>query len=119
MSLSSDSTKRLFEAVTDQVSDGPEIVDAINAGAALAAASAASVAAVIVAAHASATTDFGALKVGDKVIHIAAGAAPANVNWATVVTAGTNPDGAGVVGDLYIALRAFSAPASVKGVVKL
>jgi hypothetical protein len=119
MSLSSDSTKRLFEAVTDQLSAGPEIVDAINAGAAHAASGPWQMAAVIVASHASATTDFGALAVGDKVIHIAAGAAPANVNWATVVTAGTNPDGAGVIGDLYIAIRAFSAPASVKGVVKL
>lgn len=52
----------------------------------------------------SATTDFAALAVGDRVLHVAV--IGSLVTFASVVTAGTNPEGAAVVGDLYIALRA-------------
>lgn len=111
MSLSNDTVRRLMIALASKPA-GNEVATALNGSISDNGQTAATVAALIVAAHASATTDFAALAVGDKVIHIAAGAAPASVNWATVVTAGTNPDGAGVIGDLYIALRAFVAPAA-------
>jgi hypothetical protein len=52
----------------------------------------------------SATVDFGALAVGDRVLHCAV--IGSLVTFATVATAGTNPEGAAVVDDLYIALRA-------------
>jgi hypothetical protein len=116
MSLSSDTSKRIFEAVTDQVKAGPEIVDAINQSEALVAQAAASQAAVIVATSTSQTTNFGALAVGDKVVHIPASAG--NAAFYSVATAGTLPVAA-VVGDLYIAIRALVLPASVKGVIKL
>jgi hypothetical protein len=116
MALSIDTVKRLFEAVTSQTQAGPEVVDAINAGASLAAQSGASIAAAIKAAHVSTTTDFAALAVGDLLVHIPATAG--NASFETVATAGTKPSAA-VVGDLYIAIRANAAPASVKGVIKL
>jgi hypothetical protein len=110
--LSSNTVKRLMHALTSRTA-GLEMANALDAASAANAQDGMHIAAAIVASHASATTDFAALAVGDKVIHIAAGAAPANVNWASVITAGTNPDGAGVIGDLYIALRApAAAPAS-------
>jgi len=52
----------------------------------------------------SATTDFAALAVGDRVLHCAV--IGSLVTFASCVAAGTNPEGAAVVGDLYIALRA-------------
>lgn len=112
-----DSVKRMFTAVTDEVTAGPDIVNAINQGQSLAQQSGWSIPAAIVAAHVSATTDFGALLVGDYVVHIPATAGSAD--WAAVITAGTNPDGTAVVGDLYVVLRAYSLPASVKGTVVL
>ena len=60
-------------------------------------------AAMIIAAHTSTTTDFGALAVGDIVVHIPAVAG--NAIFYTVATAGTLP-AAAVVGDLYMAWRA-------------
>lgn len=114
--LSVDTVKRLFEAVTSETIAGPELADAINQGSGLAAQSKWSIAAAIVAAHTSTTTDFGALKVGDLLVHIPAVAG--NSIFETVATAGTKPSAA-VVGDLYVALRSFTAPATVKGVVKL
>jgi len=116
MALSKDSTKRIFEAVTDQVNAGPEIVDAINAAETLTAQAAWSQAALIVAAHTSTTTDFAALAVGDKVVHIPASAG--NAIFYTVATAGTLP-AAAVVGDLYIVIRAVPATPSVKNVIRL
>jgi hypothetical protein len=116
MSLSTDTVKRLFEAVTNQTLAGPEVVDAINAGAGLAGQSGFSLPAVIKAAHVSTTTDFAALAVGDFVVHIPASAG--NAIFYTVTTAGTLP-AAAIVGDLYVVFRAFSAPATVKGAVKL
>lgn len=110
MSLSKDTVRRLMIALTSK-SAGNEVATALNGSLSDNAQTAATLAAMIVASHASATTDFAALQVGDIVIHLS-NASPSVIDWATVVTAGTNPDGAGVVGDLYIALRAFAAPAA-------
>jgi len=108
--LSSNALKRLQHALADQAA-GREVADAVNKGSAAAqsATSGSSIAAVIVATSVSTTTDFGALKAGDKLVHIPAVAG--NADFESVVTAGTKPSAA-VVGDLYIALRAWSAPAS-------
>jgi hypothetical protein len=116
MSLSVNTTRRMFEAVTNEVLYGPEVVDAINQGQNLAQQSGWSIPAAIVAAHVSTTTDFGALKVGDLVAHIPAVAG--NSIFYTVATAGTLP-AAAVVGDLYVVLRAYALPATVAGVIKL
>ena len=116
MALSKDSTKRIFEAVTDQVSAGPEIVDAINQAETLTGQSTWSTAANIVATSVSPTTNFAALAVGDKVLHIPATAG--NAAFYTVATAGTLPVAA-VVGDLYQVLRAVPATPSVKNVIRL
>src|SRR5271166_1184444 len=110
--LSQDSLLRLLSALTEN-SSANEVASDINNGNSLAQQSKWSHPAVIIATHASATTDFSALAVGDIVIHIAAGAFGANhVGFASVITAGTNPDGAGVIGDLYVAMRSFSLPAA-------
>ena len=63
----------------------------------------------IVAAHTSATTDFGILLPGDLLIHIPAVAG--NAGFEVVVTAGTKPSAA-VVGDLYLALRTVNLDAN-------
>lgn len=68
------------------------------------------IAALIVATNVSQTIDFGALAVGDKVIHIAT--TPGNPDWVTVATKGTLGEAA-VVGDLYVAIRAYAAPAAL------
>jgi hypothetical protein len=67
--------------------------------------------AAIVAAHTSVTTDFGALQVGDIVVHIPATAG--NSSFGVVVTAGTvgvnaQTTGAAVVNDLYLVHRAVN-----------
>ena len=116
MSLSIDTTKRMFEAVTDQVHAGPELVDAVNQGLASAQQDAWKIPAAIVAAHVSQTTDFAALQINDLVMHLPATAG--NSQFLKVTVAGTLPVAA-VVGDLYVVLRAFVAPASVAGVIKL
>jgi hypothetical protein len=117
MALSKDSTKRIFEAVTDQVSAGPEIVDAINQAETLAGQSTWSTAANIVATSTSTTTNFAALAVGDKV-H----AHPRNRRELRHSTP-LQPQGlfpvAAVVGDLYQVLRAVPATPSVKNVIRL
>lgn len=110
MALSNDTVRRLMIALASKPA-GNEVATALNGSISDNGQTAATLAAMIVAAHASATTDFAALKVGDVVIHIST-ASPAAVDWATVVTAGTNPDGTAVIGDLYLALRAFTAPAA-------
>lgn len=62
------------------------------------------IAALIVATAASQTTDFGALAVGDKVLHLSA-AAPATAQGVyTVTIAGTLPV-LGIIGDIYLVLR--------------
>ena len=61
--------------------------------------------ALIIATSTSQTTDFGALAVGDYVIHIPA--TPGNAGFTHVTTAGTL-GAAAVVGDLYLVMRAVS-----------
>lgn len=102
MSLSSNTIKRLMEALTLKTA-GQEVANAINANTTLSAQSSWSIPAAIVATSVSQTTNFAALKVGDLVVLIPATAGSAV--FYTVATAGTLPVAA-VVGDLYIALRA-------------
>jgi hypothetical protein len=63
------------------------------------------VAAMIVAAHVSQTTDFGALQVGDIVLHIPAAPAATDSEFRVCATAGTLGQAA-VVGALYMVYRA-------------
>ena len=63
----------------------------------------------VVATSTSTTTNFGALAVGDILVHIPATAG--NSSFGTVVTAGTAPATA-VVGDLYVAIRAVNLDAN-------
>lgn len=84
-----------------------EVVNALNKADALWTQSAKALAAVIVATSTSTTVDFGALKVGDQVIHIPASAG--NAKFSAIVTLGTLPEAA-VIGDLYVVLRAMAAP---------
>jgi hypothetical protein len=111
MSLSNNALKAI--ASTGVASAYQELAQAINNGSATAAQSGATVAALIIATSTSTTTDFGALAVGDKVVHIAAVAGNA-IFW-TVATAGTLP-AAAVVGDLYIVLRPLTLPAAAAAV---
>jgi hypothetical protein len=108
MALSDNLVKRILHAVTDQ-DLGRELVDAVNKGAAQAAQDLYVIPTIIVATSTSTTTDFGALKVGDRVVKIPAVAG--NSIFYTVATAGTLP-AAAVVGDLYVVLRAFAADAA-------
>lgn len=108
MSLSSDTSKKLINAMVGQRA-GREVIDAINLGVAGAQQDGWKIPAVITAAHTSTTTDFAALAVGDLVVHIPAVAG--NCSFLLTATAGTLA-AAAVVGDLYIVLRAFSAPAA-------
>lgn len=108
MALSADANKRLLIALTSKDA-GNEVANALNIAIAGGAQDLFCVPAVIVATSTSTTTDFGALAVGDKVIHIPAVAGGAV--FVTVATAGTLPIAA-VVGDLYVVFRAFSAPAA-------
>jgi hypothetical protein len=68
-----------------------------------------SIPAAIIATSTSTTTDFGALAVGDLLVHIPAVAG--NADFETVAAAGTKPSAA-VVGDLYVALRAVNLDAN-------
>jgi len=79
------------------------------ANALVAALGASNIAAMIVATSVSTTTNFGALQVGDIVIHIPATAG--NSSFSTVTTAGTLP-AAAVVGDLYMVTRAQNLDAN-------
>jgi hypothetical protein len=106
MSLSSTLAKFLASALTSQ-KHANDLVDAVNA--AEAAVGTHLVAGLIVATNVSTTLDFGALKVGDKVLQIAA--TPGNPGMSTVVTAGTLAQAA-VVGDSYVVFRAYVAPAA-------
>lgn len=108
MSLSLSTVKRLMTALASQPA-GIEVADAINQGSAGASQDAIVVPAAITATNVSTTIDFGALAVGDLLVHIPA--TPGNAGFEAIVTAGTKPSAA-VVGDLYIVLRAFAAPAS-------
>ena len=101
--LSNDAQKRLLVA-TGSKEVGNEIASAVNLAEAVASQHAQVVAAMIVATSTSTTTDFGALAVGDKVLHIPAVAG--NAAFLSVATKGTLPSAA-VVGDLYLVLRAL------------
>ena len=109
MSISLDTQQRMAEALTLE-SAGNEVVSALQNSQQLVSQSSWSSAGAIVAAHTSATTDFGSLKVNDLVLHVPATAG--NSDFAKVVTAGTLPNDSGVavVGDLYVVLRAVSLP---------
>ena len=107
--LSDNATKRLMIALTSK-DVGHEVADAINAGAAAAAGSTLGCVAFIVATATSTTTDFAALKVGDRVLVTPASAG--NGKFGTVATAGTLPFAA-VIGSSYTVLRAISTPAAV------
>jgi len=109
MALSNDTVFRMCVALTKQDA-GNELASAVNNGSASASQDAWPTPAAIVAAHTSATTDFGALLVGDLVIHVPATAG--NAQFGAVVTAGTLPFASAVVGDLYVVLRAFVAPSA-------
>lgn len=111
MSLSTKLSTKLLHAVASTTS-GQELVTALNLGAAVDAQTGVTIAAMIVAAHVSQTTDFGALKVNDQVLVIPAAAG--NSHFVTVATAGTLPEAA-VVGSLYVVLRPFTAPAAYTG----
>jgi hypothetical protein len=108
MALSTKAARRLAVDIGKKT-EANEVIDAVNKGAAVAAQGAFVVPAVIVATNVSTTIDFGALALGDKVVHIPTVAG--NASFLTVATAGTLP-AAAVVGDLYVVLRAFAAPAA-------
>lgn len=106
--ISPDSLQRLCIALAKQDA-GNEVASDVNNGAVLADQSASSLAAVIVATNVSTTIDFGALKVGDKVLHVSV--AGASNTFTTVATAGTLAEAA-IVGDVYLVLRPFVKPAA-------
>lgn len=101
MPLSSNLSNRLAVGLADQ-SAGDELTSTVNANTAALAATSHGIAALITATATSTTTDFGALKVGDKVLVFPASAG--NTKFLTVATAGTLPEAA-VVGTLYVVLR--------------
>lgn len=84
-----------------------EVTQKLNTAEALAAQGPIMVAAAIVATAVSQTTDFGALKVGDKVVVVPAAAG--NSDFISIATKGDLGQAA-VVGNLYLVLRAFVAP---------
>lgn len=106
--ISTDTAKRMLEALTSQPA-GNEVLTVLNNAQAATGQSGWTLPTVIKAAHVSTTTDFGALKVGDYVVHIPAVAG--NSSFYTVITAGTLP-AAAVVNDLYIVLRTVTYPAA-------
>lgn len=101
MALSADAVKRLMIGLAS-ADAGNEVANAVQAGAAVAAQSPVCVVAAIVATAVSQTTDFGVLKVGDKVAMIPATAG--NADFITVAVAGDLGQAA-VVGNLYLVLR--------------
>jgi hypothetical protein len=107
MALSSDTVERLMVALASRDA-GVEAAQAIDQGSAQATQDPFCMAALITATNVSTTIDFGALKVGDKVVMIPTVAG--NAAFFTVATAGTLP-AAAVVGNLYLVLRAFVASA--------
>ena len=101
MTIAANTTRKLITALADKDAAN-EIVTALNTSV-VAYLTGSYVPAVITATAISATTDFGALVVGDKVVVVPAVAG--NVIFYTVATAGTLP-AAAVVGSLYVVLRA-------------
>lgn len=82
---------------------GNQVATILNQAKALWEGTSHSLPALIVATAVSATTNFGALRVGDRVVRISPTAG--NAQAFTVVTAGTLP-AAAVVGDFYLVYRA-------------
>ncbi len=109
--LSADAVKRL-QVATASKEAGNELADAVNKGEAHAVQGPVVVAAAIQATATSQTTDFGALKVGDKVAMIAA--TPGNADYITISVAGDLGQAA-VIGNLYLVFRPFVAPAAEVG----
>jgi len=107
--LSPDAINRLMIALSKKEA-GQEAANAINLGSTSAIADNFPSPAVIVATSVSTTTNFGALQVGDFVVHIPAVAG--NSQFGTVAVAGTLPFAA-VVNDLYIVFRLFVVPTPV------
>lgn len=89
-------TKRVLEVALANRAAKNEVLGALGSHA---------VAAVVIATSTSQTTDFGALKAGDIVVRVKAGATGGAL-FDTVLVDGTNPSAA-VVGDLYVALRSI------------
>lgn len=108
MALSENLVKRLMHAIGDQAL-ARELADAVDSTSAFQAQSGQVVAALIIATAVSQTTDFGALRVGDRVLMI-----PATAGNADLITISTIGDlgQAAVVGNAYLVLRPFSAPAA-------
>lgn len=106
--LSTSIVKRLMSALADKDA-GNTVADALNKADALATQSLVAVVAAIVATDTSQTTDFGALKVGDKVAMIPATAG--NADFITVAVAGDLGQAA-VVGNLYLVFRTITLPAA-------
>jgi hypothetical protein len=84
-----------------------EVASDLSSASVLADQSGLSIAALIVATSTSTTTNFAALKVGDKVLHISV--AGSTNDLTTVATAGTLAEAA-VVSDVYVVFRPFVAP---------
>lgn len=114
MALSVDTVKKMLHGIGGTKTNGLEVASALDTASAkvatLEAAFGFSIPAVIVATNVSTTVNFGALLVGDYVVHIPAIAG--NANFWTIATAGTLP-AAAVVNDLYVVLRAFTPAALV------
>jgi len=100
MALSTEAVKRLMIAVCSPEL-GNEISTAINEGLLLADQSNVTLAAIIAATSVSPTTDFGALKVADKVLHFSALGGSSLLNCLVAGDLGQ----AAVIGDIYMVLR--------------
>ncbi len=109
--LSAGAVKRLQIATADKDA-GNELANSINKGENVSAQTSHTLAALIVATNVSQTIDFGALKVGDKVLKVKV--ADGTAAWLTIATAGTLGEAA-VVGDTYMVLRAKTDPAAETG----
>lgn len=106
MPLADADVRRLISAAGDR-SLGQRLADAVNTTAM----SAFLIPAVIVATNVSTTLDFGALRIGDRVLILPAAAG--NAQFVTVAANGTLPQAA-VVGSLYVVIRAEEAPTTVR-----
>lgn len=112
--LTADQVKALGIGLASQ-SAAQAVGIAVNKADALATQSPICVAAAIVATAVSQTTDFGALKVADKVVMIPAVAG--NADFITVAVAGDLGQAA-VIGNLYLVLRPLVSPADADALPK-
>jgi hypothetical protein len=108
MAISNSTAQRLIVGLASQ-SAGNEVATLLNNIDVFDQQSSHSIASLIVATAVSPTTDFGALRVGDRVVMIPAVAG--NSIFYTVATAGTLP-AAAIVGNMYIVLRAIVLPSA-------